>query len=1239
MKTKKILAIVLAFVMVMSTMSFSVFADSNTVTVDSADALADAIENANSGDVINIASGEYDLTGLTESIVIDSEITISGAGKEETKLIFDSATSAFSVCSDNVTIENMTLVQGTEDESFHISIDKGAWDAPKVQYSDITFRNLVLDGSDYSMCVIGENVVIDSCDFKNQDSRAVIVYSLRGDSKIINNTFNTIGKYVIAYEGGTPSVGFATDADLEDFMGSGKLTIDNNKAYNSQLFFGFFNWNYVKDVELYITNNIVDSFTNKGVGLDVTNQTESGNEFSVIKINNNSFTNIKKADGTVRPAIRDHRASSAAVTIDARYNYYGASPDITALVVSDKGDTIEYFPYYTDEDMTEEAVYVAEVGGKKYTSIDEAVANWTNNSTLTLLSDVTLSDVIKLKSTENHTLNLDTYTMSAASNKNAIEITCEGRSSASYALTINADADAPGGIKAKGKACIYYKKTGSVKDRPIITVNNGVFEGSYSINCISNGNTNCPQIDIYNGIFKNNVNLTKCKLRIGGGTFDGWINCTGDSSAYRLIWGGRFKSWQFMTADAPNKFGVGTSLSVYDVGAYVDEDGYLVVGGPVITGEDVKDRGAIVDTYAWSNYLKYSSVAANGLYYEDAATALNKNKSAKYIKLYEEASSDITTKSDLTMDITDAKANYTGTVYLGAEDHTFTLKLPSGQTFDGAVRPAPGCTLLSEEVQDDGSVKYRCVKSKELEVASLDDIYRYQSVQEAVNESRGNGTIKLLKNTTEDVIISSASTAFALNSGIVLDLDGFTINGSVTIADGATATIKNGSIVNTDNSKGAINSSGIISVSSINITSDGAGIVVTDGNAEITGGKFKSAIGFDAVSVAGNAIAEISGGIYSTNVSDYVVDGYDVVRTTNGYVVVSEELQADEISIEYKDITKAGVEGEKTFEIVVKANDGDYINELASADLTFEYTKAPVTGGAISFEVAPADDFSMTRYENSDRYMFNYNGVEKWEGTDSAITIGTIKVTGYGSFTISTKSVDTNVVNATTLIDNLVDSYTAAGATDNDSTTGALIINTDTVTGDNMVGEVKGEDGVIAVPTRTLTINIDFPNAIKANVAAYQEMKVEITGVIDGVNQTVEYDLGETMDNGSYVVENSKLVLNNAYTVTVSGEGYRTTRYTVTMTKDKKLRFWNNVMDEAQVVEIGKGSSEAYVTFLAGDIVKDNVINIYDLSAVVSYFGTPTVTSEKSEYVKYDLNRDGVIDSKDVAYILVSWGK
>ena len=96
---------------------------------------------------------------------------------------------------------------------------------------------------------------------------------------------------------------------------------------------------------------------------------------------------------------------------------------------------------------------------------------------------------------------------------------------------------------------------------------------------------------------------------------------------------------------------------------------------------------------------------------------------------------------------------------------------------------------------------------------------------------------------------------------------------------------------------------------------------------------------------------------------------------------------------------------------------------------------------------------------------------------------------------------------------------------------------------------------------------------------------------------------------------------------------------TVTMTGNKVLNFWNNVKDNAVNVEEGKDTSAKNVTFLAGDIVKDNTINIYDLSAVVSYFGTQTVTSAASDYAKYDLNRDGKIDSKDVAYVLVSWGK
>ena len=271
---------------------------------------------------------------------------------------------------------------------------------------------------------------------------------------------------------------------------------------------------------------------------------------------------------------------------------------------------------------------VAKIGDTEYTSIKEAIANWTNNTTLTLIADVTLTDVITLKSTEHHILNLGTYTMTAAEGKHAIEVTCNGRSSASYALTINADATNPGGITAKGKSCIYYKKSDSTKDRPIILINNGVFTGQYSINSTSNGNTNCPQIWINGGVFNSYMNLTKNMLKVSGGTFHGSINCTGDQSAYRQISGGRFKSWQFMTADAPSKFWVGTAKETYDVGLYVDDEGYLCVGGPVITEFGDKFAAKATNATKWSSYLKYSSAAEHGLYYTNADLAIQKHGAA-----------------------------------------------------------------------------------------------------------------------------------------------------------------------------------------------------------------------------------------------------------------------------------------------------------------------------------------------------------------------------------------------------------------------------------------------------------------------------------------------------------------------------------------------------------------------------------------------------------------------------------
>ncbi len=317
--------------------------------------------------------------------------------------------------------------------------------------------------------------------------------------------------------------------------------------------------------------------------------------------------------------------------------------------------------------------------------------------------------------------------------------------------------------------------------------------------------------------------------------------------------------------------------------------------------------------------------------------------------------------------------------------------------------------------------------------------------------------------------------------------------------------------------------------------------------------------------------------------------------------------------------------GLKVYDIVIVAKDEHIINRLNAADLTFANSSDKV-----AYEIVAAENITLTH--NSDypnRYMFNFDGKTDVKDTDVALTIGCVRFTGYDSFTFNVvETVETNLITATTLDDNIVSYYAADG----------LSLNTDVDGDGSYLGIIETE---IKVPVRTLTINIDFPNAIRDNKLAYQDMKVEITGTIDGVQKTVTHNLGkgewEMNEEGSYVVTEDSLVLNNAYTVTVSGAGYRTARYTVTMTEDKALKFWNNVMDEAQVVEIGKDSSAVNVTFLAGDIVKDNKINIYDLSAVVSYFGQTNDTLAYSSYAKYDLNRDGVIDSKDVAYVLVSW--
>ncbi len=369
-----------------------------------------ALAAAQPGDVIEISAGEFNFADTT-SITIDKAITIKGAGKDETTLNFDSSTSAFVIASSDVTFRDMTITQGTKDNSFHFSISKGAWDAPAVQYSNVTIENINFEGGDYALCLIGENVLVDSCTFTSQDSHNIIIYSVKGDSKITNNIFNPstspkTNRTAIYYEGGADNA-----TDLSGFIGGGTLTVSGNEAYSKGLFFQFTNWHLVKDMNVVITNNKVDAFTNKAIALyDLDGEIiPAGDEFASVVISENVFTNVPSG----RPIIKEYTGT---VDVDASANYLGsAEPDVESLIVGDK-TIVE--SYYSDEECEtlvtisdEVGTKVAKVNGVEYETLKAAVDAAKAGDTITLLSDATIAEGTDVTIPDGVTLNGNGYSI------------------------------------------------------------------------------------------------------------------------------------------------------------------------------------------------------------------------------------------------------------------------------------------------------------------------------------------------------------------------------------------------------------------------------------------------------------------------------------------------------------------------------------------------------------------------------------------------------------------------------------------------------------------------------------------------------------------------------------------------------------------------------------------------------------------------------------------------------------
>jgi len=667
--------------------------------------------------------------------------------------------------------------------------------------------------------------------------------------------------------------------------------------------------------------------------------------------------------------------------------------------------------------------------------------------------------------------------------------------------------------------------------------------------------------------------------------------------------------------------------------------------------------------------------------------------------------------------------------YFGAN----IIENPNGIYFNKAAGEATdlvdmGIFPYYDKLNADGTIDTdSLVNGKDFSVAMIGDV-PYTSLQNATNAAMSGDVIKLSKNITESIIIKApAAATFAMRSipsGVTIDLNNFTITGSVIVEAGATATLKNGTVssettgsadrmfknygnltldnvVVTDTNRaenfaytitnydggemtikdstinggfggvaangGKINLVNSTSTSElyhgIYVAANGEvvvesgtyahttadryayGICVNGGKATINGGSFSGGVGGGICSMNNGQIeindGKFTGAINATSGSVTINNGLFSVDPSAFIAADSELIDRGAYDYSYgvakKAAGKISVTLEKTdnknvYDIVINS-DGKYdIYEFVSAELTFENNSTTVGGSYMDYEIkgyAANKTFAQEAKDavgleaKEEQYIISLNaGAERLSG--DAIIIGQVEFFGQGDidFKVTKGEVDTTWQNT-----NLGRYYVNDG---NDATTDdALVLGDDASINDN-IPEVN----------RDVTVNVAFNHNIDTK-NYWDDYQITATIKNSAMDFAVTKDITiKNIKSGACTFEDVPV---GYITVTLKAPGFRTYTYNTTLeeTKDNGvlvLNFWNDVKrgnDEA----IESGKAEMADNFVVGDIVMDYEVDKYDLAAVTSYYGMYSIDkAETSKYIKYDLNRDGDIDIRDVQYVLHTMG-
>lgn len=208
----------------------------------------------------------------------------------------------------------------------------------------------------------------------------------------------------------------------------------------------------------------------------------------------------------------------------------------------------------------------------------------------------------------------------------------------------------------------------------------------------------------------------------------------------------------------------------------------------------------------------------------------------------------------------------------------------SGGTFSSEVKPEWCAKDFAVKANDDGTYSVKTIY-----VAKTGD-NRYESLAAAISAASNGATVELLTETTEDVVI---------DKNITLDLGGFTLTGNgvtgkatLTIAEGATATVRNGSIKGTANSYYTILNNGTATFDGLTATAgnNGSSMIDNHGTLTINSGSYTG--GLDTVKNEPSAMLTISGGTFTlskgTSRFTGVVFNYGTLEITGGEFIQSD---------------------------------------------------------------------------------------------------------------------------------------------------------------------------------------------------------------------------------------------------------------------------------------------------------------------------------------------------------------